>query len=100
MFFLLTAVQKVIKNQSSFSRIMITNVLPRFQWNTLYINVFTIFRSRVANAVFNQHYLCLSFCLQVDNTWLTSSICRIQQKSIKTNSQKRLSADLLLYKSW
>jgi len=35
MFFLLTAVQKlflkiIFKNQTSFSRVMITNVLPRF----------------------------------------------------------------------
>jgi len=30
MFFLLTAVQKIIKNQVRFSRVMMTNVLPRF----------------------------------------------------------------------
>jgi len=36
MFFKLTAVPKLLKNQTSFSRVMITNVLPRFSWITVY----------------------------------------------------------------
>jgi len=41
MFFLLTAVQKLfLKIKQSFSRVIITNVLPRFLWTTVYVYIY------------------------------------------------------------